>query len=433
MENKDRKNDFWDVVQDAVNSGNYQQLNQQVKSTIDDTVDGIRKGMQSVGGQVQKEVKNAGDEFRREMKNAKTEWKQAWQKSGYGAGYQKSQEPAYQPGKRQENRQADSETRPQAAAVYRKNPPGKVSGVVLAITGYSLTGIFVLSAIICGIVLAWWPTLPATVLTVLMTGLAVGFLGMGIAGTVVRKRAIRFQEYVKQIGNRTYCTIEELSQKTGRGRAKVLRDLKKMIEKKMFLQGHLDQQETCVIVTNETYQQYLDTQEQAKLRESQQKELDAQRAQLPEECQKILEEGRAYIQYIQKCNAEIPGADMSQKLDRLKVIITRIFEEVGKNPALASDLRKFMNYYLPTTKKLIDVYREMDKETIISENVTKTKREIEDTIDTINQAFENLLNSFFEEKALDVSSDISVLHTMLAQEGLTGRDFEGLTGKGGKS
>lgn len=433
MENKDRKNDFWDVVQDAVNSGNYQQLNQQVKSTIDDTVDGIRKGMQSVGGQVQKEVKNAGDEFRREMKNAKTEWKQAWQKSGYGAGYQKSQEPAYQPGKRQENRQADSETRPQAAAVYRKNPPGKVSGVVLAITGYSLTGIFVLSAIICGIVLAWWPTLPATVLTVLMTGLAVGFLGMGIAGTVVRKRAIRFQEYVKQIGNRTYCTIEELSQKTGRGRAKVLRDLKKMIEKKMFLQGHLDQQETCVIVTNETYQQYLDIQEQAKLRESQQKELDAQRAQLPEECQKILEEGRAYIQYIQKCNDEIPGADMSQKLDRLKVIITRIFEEVGKNPALASDLRKFMNYYLPTTKKLIDVYREMDKETIISENVTKTKREIEDTIDTINQAFENLLNSFFEEKALDVSSDISVLHTMLAQEGLTGRDFEGLTGKGGKS
>lgn len=433
MENKDRKNDFWDVVQDAVNSGNYQQLNQQVKSTIDDTVDGIRKGMQSVGGQVQKEVKNAGDEFRREMKNAKTEWKQAWQKSGYGAGYQKSQEPAYQPGKRQENRQADSETRPQAAAVYRKNPPGKVSGVVLAITGYSLTGIFVLSAIICGIVLAWWPPLPATVLTVLMTGLAVGFLGMGIAGTVVRKRAIRFQEYVKQIGNRTYCTIEELSQKTGRGRAKVLRDLKKMIEKKMFLQGHLDQQETCVIVTNETYQQYLDTQEQAKLRESQQKELDAQRAQLPEECQKILEEGRAYIQYIQKCNDEIPGADMSQKLDRLKVIITRIFEEVGKNPALASDLRKFMNYYLPTTKKLIDVYREMDKETIISENVTKTKREIEDTIDTINQAFENLLNSFFEEKALDVSSDISVLHTMLAQEGLTGRDFEGLTGKGGKS
>ena len=86
---------------------------------------------------------------------------------------------------------------------------------------------------------------------------------------------------------------------------------------------------------------------------------------------------------------------MSQKLDRLKVIITRIFEEVGKNLVLASDLRKFMNYYLPTTKKLIDVYREMDKETIISENVTKTKREIEDTIDTINQAFEKSFKQLF--------------------------------------
>ena len=53
-----------------------------------------------------------------------------------------------------------------------------------------------------------------------------------------------------------------------------------------------------------------------------------------------------------------------------------------------------------------------------------TKKEIEDTLDTINQAFENLLNSFFEERALDISSDISVLHTMLAQEGLTGKDFD---------
>lgn len=83
-----------------------------------------------------------------------------------------------------------------------------------------------------------------------------------------------------------------------------------------------------------------------------------------------------------------------------------------------------MNYYLPTTRKLVDAYREMDQEPIVSENIAKTKKEIEATLDTINQAFENLLNSFFEEKALDISSDISVLHTMLAQEGLTKKDFD---------
>ena len=197
-----------------------------------------------------------------------------------------------------------------------------------------------------------------------------------------------------------------------------------MIQKRMFLQGHLDQQKTCVIVTDEMYQQYLTVQQQAEERQFQQKAEAEQRAQLPEECRKILEEGQEYVQYIHKCNDDIPGEEISRKLSRLELIITRIFEEVGKNPSLAGDLRKFMNYYLPTTRKLVDAYRDLDREPIAGESIVKTKKEIEDTLDTINQAFENLLNSFFEEKALDISSDISVLHTMLAQEGLTGKDFD---------
>ena len=56
-------------------------------------------------------------------------------------------------------------------------------------------------------------------------------------------------------------------------------------------------------------------------------------------------------------------------------------------------------------------------------NIANTKKEIEHTLDTINQAFELLLDSLFQDKAWDISSDISVLNTMLAQEGLTKRDF----------
>ncbi len=78
-----------------------------------------------------------------------------------------------------------------------------------------------------------------------------------------------------------------------------------------------------------------------------------------------------------------------------------------------------MNYYLPTTRKLVDAYRKIELDSFRTEQNEKTKKEIEDTIDTINQAFEKLLNSFFEERAMDVSTDISVLHTVLAQEGLT--------------
>lgn len=439
MENKDWQkngNDFWNVVQDAVNSGNYQQLNEQVRETIDDTVDGIvsgmkgaydgfRSGVQGSGDghpnyqRYRNNFQNVGENLREGMQGLGHEWRQAWADAGRGStqNFRKNFTPGYQPGvrKRQEK---------QLPAIYTKNPPGNVSGTVMAITGYTMTGIFGISGLASAIGMLASQSVGAGIVAAVMTALALGSLGLGIAGTRARGMARRFRNYVKQIGNRTYCSVEELSSRSGRDKESVIKDLKKMIQKKMFLQGHLDQQETCVIVTNEMYQQYLTVQQQARERQLEQQAADQKMAQLPEECQKILEEGKEYIRYIRKCNDDIPGEEISQKLSRLELIITRIFDEVGKNPSLAGDLRKFMNYYLPTTRKLIDVYREMDQETIVSENISRTKREIEATLDTINQAFENLLNSFFEEKALDISSDISVLQTMLAQEGLTGSDFD---------
>ena len=94
-----------------------------------------------------------------------------------------------------------------------------------------------------------------------------------------------------------------------------------------------------------------------------------------------------------------------------------------KDPEDAGELKKMMSYYLPTTKKLLDAYCEMDEQPIAGENVENTKREIENALDTLNTAFEKLLDGFFEEKAWDISSDIQVLQNMLAQEGLTGTDF----------
>ncbi len=82
-----------------------------------------------------------------------------------------------------------------------------------------------------------------------------------------------------------------------------------------------------------------------------------------------------------------------------------------------------MDYYLPTTVKLLKAYEEMDAQPVQGPNIVSSKKEIEDTLDTINQAFENLLDSFFEDTAWDISTDISVLQTMLAQEGLTGKEF----------
>lgn len=398
--------DILNVVQDAISSGNYQQLNEQVKQVVDSTVDGLR---------------GTGKTLRSEMQNLGEDWRQSWLEAGRTStsNFRKSQASSQRSSQRVGNVRQEK----QLPAVYAKKLPGQVSGIVLSVTGFTMSAITALSGIGTGILMAISPSIAAGVVTGVMGVAAVGGLVMGMIGSGLWKTANRFRQYTKAIGDRAYCTVEELAGKCGRDKKSVVKDLKKMIDKKMFLQGHLDEQETCVIVTDEMYQQYLLVQKQAQEREIQEKASREQKEKLPEECRKILEEGNECIRYIRKCNDDIPGEEMSQKLSRLELIITRIFEEVGKNPELAGELRKFMNYYLPTTRKLVDAYRELDQETIISENMAKTKKEIEDTLDTINEAFENLLDSFFEERAMDISSDISVLQTMLAQEGLTGKDF----------
>jgi 5-bromo-4-chloroindolyl phosphate hydrolysis protein len=77
-----------------------------------------------------------------------------------------------------------------------------------------------------------------------------------------------------------------------------------------------------------------------------------------------------------------------------------------------------MDYYLPMTVKLLNAYADMDAQPVQGQNIQASKKEIEATLDTLNLAFEKLLDKIFEDTALDVSSDISVLNTLLAQEGL---------------
>ena len=83
-----------------------------------------------------------------------------------------------------------------------------------------------------------------------------------------------------------------------------------------------------------------------------------------------------------------------------------------------------MKYYMPTTIKLLNAYKELDSQPVEGENIRKSKQEIRDTVDTINSAYEKLLDSFFEESTMDIHSDISVLQTMFAQEGLNQSPFE---------
>ncbi|MBQ2919632.1 MAG: 5-bromo-4-chloroindolyl phosphate hydrolysis family protein [Oscillospiraceae bacterium] len=110
---------------------------------------------------------------------------------------------------------------------------------------------------------------------------------------------------------------------------------------------------------------------------------------------------------------------MSGKIDRIEQVVRRIFDRVKTHPEVIPDLKKLMDYYLPMTVKLLTAYADMDAQPVQGEHIQSSKREIEATLDTLTAAYEKLLDELFQETALDISSDISVLNAMLAREGLT--------------
>lgn len=332
--------------------------------------------------------------------------------------------------KQSNQKKQNTQVAKQYPVLYAKNPPGTYSGpacTVLGVTGASIfgSGTLVLSLIglLTGNMWVWFADmLSATVLF--------GSIGMLVSG--IRKKSFveRYRSYVKHIGNRQYCDIEQLAAVVGKKKSFVLQDLKKMIQKNFFLQGHLDKTGNTLITSDEVYQNYLDAEQSRidrEIIETEQIQIrEIKYAEYPPEVSRVLEDGERYIKQVREANDAIPGEVMSDKLYKLEDIMSRIFEQLKKDPSSVDDLQKLMKYYLPTTAKLIDAYKDLDGQPSYGErNIGNTKKEIEDTMDVINDAFGKIFDDMFQDAAWDISTEISTMKTILAKEGLTGgNDFE---------
>lgn len=411
------------LVQDAVDSQNFDQLSRTIGSTINQTLN-------TVGDTFNNTVNNVGKNINDTIENVS----QAFQNNARGYTTTKkttSREAYYGPRKRSADRRE-----PHAAHV--SFPPNlirncsslNIGGTALAVIGASFSVIFGFLLMVTAIAAPNF-LVPIALFSFFFAG---SFL-MAFLGFRMKKRYERFQFYIRQLRDKTYISIQNLADSLGKSKRFVIRDLQNMIRKRMFLEGHIDAQKTCLIISDASYQQYLQLIENTKLQEEARKKEektsayeeknDSKKEEYPEEVRKIIEEGNSYIEKIRVCNAQISDESFSSKLSRLELVVTKIFNCVKENPDFASDLRKFMDYYLPTTWKLIDAYRTLDQQPVEGENISSSKKEISDTLDTINTAFENLLDRFFKDTAWDISTDISVLQTMLAQEGLTDQGFPG--------
>lgn len=247
------------------------------------------------------------------------------------------------------------------------------------------------------------------------------------AGTRKIRFAGAFDRYRNVIGLRESCSVKELAQRGSESVADVQRNVRKMLAKGMFKQATLDEASGLLLMTpeaSESHERELAEAHRAERQQALVQSAGSKETSLTAEQQQLLDRGKAFIALIREGNEAIPDEEISRTLDRIEHVVTAILDAAAENPELIDDLDRLLDYYLPTTVKLLETYRELDSQPIQSDNIVDSKREIEKALDSLSVAFEKLLDSLFRDVATDVSSDITVLRTVLAQEGLTESPFD---------
>ena len=209
------------------------------------------------------------------------------------------------------------------------------------------------------------------------------------------------------VGDAKYMYIQDIASAVPCSYEKCCKYLESCIDEGVFgPEAYLDMRRKCLVVSGKAPDP-----EPKKPRKARAAKPAA--AQEKDEYQKILDE-------LRRVNDEIPDEEMTDKISRLEAVSTKIFEQAKADPEKLPQMRKFMDYYLPTSLKLLNTYAELDKQGIEGENISESKHRIEQTMDTLVKAFETQLDKLFASDALDVSTDIDVMENMLRADGLTG-------------
>lgn len=270
-------------------------------------------------------------------------------------------------------------------------------------------------------------TLPAWIINI---GFMAFFFNMIRLGSRQMNRLKRAKRYLQLCRDRMYGQVEQLARDTGNSVRYVVKDLRKMLNLGMFPEGHLDKQKTCFMLNDTVHQQYLEAENNRILREKE-KSLSQKTDTAPDtdasagdntqeaELNTMIAEGMECISKLRILNDKIPGEIISQKLYCLENLLKDIFDNVREHPEQMHRMHTMMDYYLPTTLKLVEAYEAFDRVSMPGEEIIAAKAEIERTLDIINQAFKELLNNLFQDAVFDATTDAQVLQTMLAREGLT--------------
>ena len=262
--------------------------------------------------------------------------------------------------------------------------------------------------------------LPLAVQAVL-GGLAItaGGGAMLYSGFAMDRQLRRFSKYLLVMGDREAIPIDELARTLGYSERRVTKDLEKMTDKGYFGgKAYLNMELGYFFRGGNAEAGFRQRFEEAQ-----------SAAEEPREAPKEAEEGYSGIlRNIRRANDQIADPVLSAKIGRLEDITARIFKAVEEDPRKKDRIGTFLNYYLPTTQKLLDSYAQFEAAGVEGDNLRQAKERIENTMDSIVRGFEHQLDELYQADAMDVDSDIRVMEHMLRRDTGSAEEDFGLGG-----
>lgn len=285
---------------------------------------------------------------------------------------------------------------------------------ILSIVGAAITAIFGISLVtMLGEVIAygWYSYMMEELFP--MCGFFAGGVAMLVAGQRMKRRSARIARYLAVMGERGYISVEELCTVTGKSRKKIESDLNYMVEKGLLGAGaYLDSGRGIFFRSADAFADYANA-----------------TAKKENVTPKEANEGYAgALRAIRSANDRIADPVLSEKIDHLETVAGKIFREVEEHPEKQQQAATFLNYYLPTTLKLLDSYAKFEEAGIEGENLSRAQERIEETMDALIKGFDKQLDDLYRNEAMDIDSDIRVMENMLRRDTASVEDDFGLGG-----
>lgn len=256
-------------------------------------------------------------------------------------------------------------------------------------------------------------------------GIVSGVLGLATAGfgwmtacgsawVKAGKQLGQFADLADTTDYHKGLSVRMLADLVHQNRKKMLKKLQKYI-RKGWLNGWLDEKDEKLYLTAEDYRA---AQEEQKAAAAAASKAETQPKQDADAVPLNLEVARSFAQVLKKEKALMQDERAVEELDRMQKTTQAICEWLEAHPESLPKARRFAEYYIPTTLKLLHTYNDVQGQQ--GENAEAIRRDIAGILHTLNQAYDNLYDKLLSDVALDVSSEIAALQGMLANDGLTG-------------